>query len=140
MFWEFHDPTSAHSERQYISLILYETPEEKEEAGRSMKESQAKFRRPITTEISPLGGFHQAELYHQKYLLRNTHQLFDSLKLEGQALVDSKLATKLNAIAGGYAGMDALNSLGRDGTLTEHQMKALQAVVATGGVHMGCSI
>jgi len=126
--------------RQYISLILYETPEEKEEAERSMKEAQAKFKRPIVTEISPLGGFHQAEDYHQKYLLRNSHQLFDSLNLEGQALIDSKVAAKLNAIAGGYVGMDALNSLGRDGTLTERQMDALQDMVAKGGVHAACSI
>jgi peptide-methionine (S)-S-oxide reductase len=92
VFWAAHDPTSVLEEEvvrqgkrypkgtpyqgadvgtQYRSIILYETPAQKEAAEKSLKAAQKDFRRPIATSIVPLQTFHPAEDYHQGYYDRN---------------------------------------------------------------------
>ncbi len=56
LFWKAHDPTTlnrqgADSGTQYRSIILYQTPEERAIAEKSMAAAQKDFRDPIVTEI-----------------------------------------------------------------------------------------
>jgi peptide-methionine (S)-S-oxide reductase len=53
---------------QYRSGIYYHTEEQKVEAVASMKEEEAKLRKPIMTEILPATTYYLAEDYHQQYL------------------------------------------------------------------------
>lgn len=75
-FWEAHDPTTVDRQGadvgpQYRSIILYQSPEQKEAAVASRDKAQPKFADPIVTEIEPLETFYRAEEYHQDYFRKN---------------------------------------------------------------------
>ncbi|TGL52493.1 peptide-methionine (S)-S-oxide reductase [Leptospira wolffii] len=79
IFWEAHDPTTRNRQGndegpQYRSIILYESPEQKETAEKSRTSAQSKFSSPIVTEIVPLEKFHPGEGYHQNYFRTNPSQ------------------------------------------------------------------
>jgi peptide-methionine (S)-S-oxide reductase len=73
VFWTSHDPTQVNRQgpdvgRQYRSAIYFHSPEQEVAATRSRAEAQARFPRPIATEITPASDFYAAEDYHQRYL------------------------------------------------------------------------
>jgi peptide-methionine (S)-S-oxide reductase len=73
IFWANHDPTTLNRQgpdtgTQYRSAVFFHDAEQ-ERAARASKETwQAKFSRPIVTEIAPATNFWIAEDYHQQYL------------------------------------------------------------------------
>jgi peptide-methionine (S)-S-oxide reductase len=74
-FWQMHDPTQVNRQgpdygTQYRSAIFFHSPEQEAIAKKSKSalEASGKFRRPIATEITPVGPFYRAEEYHQRYL------------------------------------------------------------------------
>ncbi len=75
VFWNNHDPTTLNRQgpdvgTQYRSAIFYADEEQKELAERSkeLMSQNARFKRPIVTEIVPATTFYAAEDYHQQYL------------------------------------------------------------------------
>lgn len=73
VFWANHDPTTRDRQgpdigTQYRSAIFFHSPEQEQEAKKSMEEAQKRFRRPIVTQIVPAPEFFRAEEYHQQYL------------------------------------------------------------------------
>lgn len=71
-FWKMHDPTSPNRQgpdvgSQYRSAIFYCSPEQESAASASKGRVQARFRKPIVTEIAPAPRFYRAEEYHQRY-------------------------------------------------------------------------
>jgi len=71
-FWKMHDPTSPNRQgpdvgSQYRSAIFYHSPEQESAASASKGRVQARFRKPIVTEIAPAPRFYRAEEYHQRY-------------------------------------------------------------------------
>jgi peptide-methionine (S)-S-oxide reductase len=73
VFWDNHNPTTLNRQgpdvgTQYRSAIFYHSPEQKIEAEKSRDAAQARFPRPIVTEIVPATEFWRAEEYHQQYL------------------------------------------------------------------------
>lgn len=75
-FWKAHDPTTLNRQgadegTQYRSVIFFHDEAQKKAAEASKTAAQAKFPRPIVTEISPLPKFYPAEEYHQDYFRRN---------------------------------------------------------------------
>jgi peptide-methionine (S)-S-oxide reductase len=73
VFWDNHNPTTLNRQgpdvgTQYRSAIFYHSPEQKAEAEKSRDAAQARFPRPIVTEITPATEFWRAEEYHQQYL------------------------------------------------------------------------
>jgi peptide-methionine (S)-S-oxide reductase len=73
VFWASHDPTTLNRQgpdigTQYRSVIFFHSPEQEAEALRSRDAAQARFPRPIVTEILPAPTFWRAEEYHQQYL------------------------------------------------------------------------
>jgi len=104
LFWDSHDPTQMPYSRQYASLILYRSDEQRLLAERSKIEEQGRRGRPVHTEIRPAGPFTPAELYHQKFYLQNAGELLRSFREilpEEQALLHSTRAARLNALAAG---------------------------------------
>lgn len=82
VFWSNHNPTTLNRQgpdvgTQYRSAIFFHSPEQEAEARRSRDETQARFPRPIVTEIKPAQTFWPAEDYHQQHLekrgLANCH-------------------------------------------------------------------
>ncbi len=74
-FWELHDPTQLNRQgpdvgTQYRSAIFFHSEEQKAAAEGSKERAQARFDRPIVTEIVPAGSFWPAEEYHQQYLVK----------------------------------------------------------------------
>jgi peptide-methionine (S)-S-oxide reductase len=78
IFWNVHDPTTLNQQgadegTQYRSIILYQSPEQKQLAEASKMAEQARLGKPVTTEIVPLTTFYPAEDYHQDYFKKNPH-------------------------------------------------------------------
>jgi peptide-methionine (S)-S-oxide reductase len=73
VFWDNHNPTTLNRRgpdfgSQYRSAIFYHSPEQADQAKASRDAAQARFPRPIVTEITPASEFWRAEEYHQQYL------------------------------------------------------------------------
>jgi peptide methionine sulfoxide reductase msrA/msrB len=78
IFWMHVDPTDSGGQfvdrgSQYRSAIFYETEEERQLAQSSKENLEASgiFKKPLATDILPLGRFYQAEDYHQDYYKKN---------------------------------------------------------------------
>ena len=76
-----HDPTQLNRQgpdhgTQYRSAIFYRSPEQQQVAESYIKQLTAAntYSRPIVTQVTKLGGFYQAEDYHQHYLAKNPYQ------------------------------------------------------------------
>jgi peptide-methionine (S)-S-oxide reductase len=72
-FWELHDPTQLNRQgpdvgTQYRSVIFVHDDEQRAAAEASRERAQARFGRPVVTEIVDAAQFWPAEDYHQRYL------------------------------------------------------------------------
>ncbi|HEX3579675.1 MAG TPA: peptide-methionine (S)-S-oxide reductase MsrA [Thermoanaerobaculia bacterium] len=72
-FFRLHDPTTANRQgndlgTQYRSAIFYTDEKQRDAAKRAIERAQAKWPRPIVTEVVPFTNFYPAEDYHQDYL------------------------------------------------------------------------
>ena len=72
-FWSLHDPTQVNRQgpdvgTQYRSAVFYNDETQRVAAETSKARAQAKFPRPIATQIVPAQPFYRAEDYHQRYL------------------------------------------------------------------------
>jgi peptide-methionine (S)-S-oxide reductase len=72
-FWRLHDPTQLNRQGpdvgdQYRSAIYFHSPEQEARAKTSKESVQARFSKPIVTEITEASAFWPAEDYHQRYL------------------------------------------------------------------------
>lgn len=79
VFFTMHDPTSMNRQEadegsQYRSIILYTTPEQKENSVAFMKNLQKDMDKPIVTEVKKLDKFYPAESYHKDYYQNNRLQ------------------------------------------------------------------
>lgn len=74
-FWDEHDPTQLNRQgpdvgSQYRSVVFFHTPEQERAAVESRARAQARYERPIATEIVSAQRFWRAEDYHQQYLVK----------------------------------------------------------------------
>jgi peptide-methionine (S)-S-oxide reductase len=74
-FFRLHDPTTTNQQgndvgTQYRSAIFYHDEKQREAAERAKERAQAKWPRPIVTQIVPASQFWIAEDFHQDYLQR----------------------------------------------------------------------
>jgi peptide-methionine (S)-S-oxide reductase len=78
VFWAMHDPTQVDRQGpdigdQYRSVVFTHSADQQAAAEASKERAQARFDRPIATEILPLQAFYPAEDYHQAYYEKNGH-------------------------------------------------------------------
>ena len=118
VFWTTHDPTSRSWSRQYMSAIFYGNEAQKQVALRS-KAAYEQAHDKVHTEIAPLGAFHIAEDYHQKYYLRSTPALmkeFAAFYPNAADFTASTAAARVNGYLDGCGSLSdvkaALPSLG----------------------------
>jgi peptide-methionine (S)-S-oxide reductase len=82
LFWDMHNPTTLNRQgwdigTQYRSAVFYHN-EEQRLAANKLKEKldkSGKYRKPIVTEIIPIGDFYRAEEYHQRYYDKNNKSI-----------------------------------------------------------------
>ena len=79
VFWAMHDPTQVDRQGpdvgdQYRSVIFTTSDAQQLAAEASRERAQARFDRPIATEIRPAPTFYPAEDYHQAYYEKNGHE------------------------------------------------------------------
>ena len=104
VFWEAHDGLRCAPEGQYASRIFAAEGEQTREARAFLEEKARKGQRP-RTRVVPLGPFHPAEPYHQKYLLRQVSGLYGPLVQrfpDERAFWLSASALRVNAFLGGH--------------------------------------
>jgi peptide methionine sulfoxide reductase msrA/msrB len=75
-FFRMHDPTTLNRQgndlgTQYRSVIFAHSPEQRRSAEAAKLRAQARWKRPIVTEVVDAKPFWAAEDYHQKYLVKN---------------------------------------------------------------------
>jgi peptide-methionine (S)-S-oxide reductase len=76
VFWHNVDPTQADGQfcdhgRQYRTAIFTHDEEQRRLAEESKKQVQARFPKPVVTEIVTAARFYPAEEYHQDFYKRN---------------------------------------------------------------------
>jgi peptide-methionine (S)-S-oxide reductase len=74
-FWRHHDPTTLNRQgpdhgTQYRSAVFTHNEAQEKAARASLDEYQARFQRPIVTEVTPATTFWPAEEYHQRFTER----------------------------------------------------------------------
>ncbi|WP_138495401.1 peptide-methionine (S)-S-oxide reductase MsrA [Paenibacillus pinistramenti] len=114
LFWDHHNPANinGYKGRQYLSLLLPRSGEQREAIRRVARERQERGdERPAGTETADFRAFYPAEERHQKYYLKRFPDALD--KLRGlcpfqEALMDSALAARLNGLAKGYTSMERI--------------------------------
>ena len=92
-----------------MSAIFYKDEQQKELAQNSLKEKQKQLSQQIVTQLLPLKQYYLAEDYHQKYFLRKHRSLLAELKLSDSQIVDSPIATRLNAFCAGFGSEQQMN-------------------------------
>ncbi|NLI60657.1 MAG: peptide-methionine (S)-S-oxide reductase MsrA [Clostridiales bacterium] len=75
-FWSVIDPTILNRQgndigSQYRTGIYYMDAQDLDTIKDSLDREQAKYSKPILTEVEPLTCFYEAEEYHQRYLKKN---------------------------------------------------------------------
>ena len=75
-FFKIHDPTTVDRQgndrgSQYRSAIFFLSDAQKETAVEIKQEAEAKWKKPVVTQIVPAKEFYSAEKYHQDYLEKN---------------------------------------------------------------------
>ncbi|MBK6362660.1 MAG: peptide-methionine (S)-S-oxide reductase MsrA [Saprospiraceae bacterium] len=83
VFFDSHDPTTLNRQgpdygRQYRSMILYQTEEEKKLAFAKIDEinESGQYKDKVVTEVVPFSAFYPAEEYHQDYKKRNPNNSY----------------------------------------------------------------
>jgi peptide-methionine (S)-S-oxide reductase len=105
VYWNTHNHCALPSKRQYMSAIFYANEAQKKTAIEMGERTQAARKQRVTTYILPLGEFHLAEFYHQKYLLRQRADLFKELRdlyPKDKDFLNSTAAARMNGYLGGH--------------------------------------
>jgi peptide-methionine (S)-S-oxide reductase len=76
VYWHNVDPFAVDRQfcdegNQYRTAIFYTSEEQKNLAEASKSQLEARFKRPIATQIVPASTFYPAEEYHQHYYKKN---------------------------------------------------------------------
>ncbi len=80
VFFATHDPTTLNRQgadrgTQYRSVIFYANDDQRQAAEETIKEldESGELPGPVVTQLEPLGGFYEAEDYHQDFYKNNQY-------------------------------------------------------------------
>jgi len=141
-FWSGHYPEYMAISQQYRSAVFYVNDAQKKTAVKSMQEQEALSGHKLYTSIEMLREFYVAEDYHQKYYLRNTNGLRGEMYAiypDGQDLMNSTVAARINGYAAGYGNLDTLESQIDQFGLSEDGKEILRQI-ASRGLIPGCPV
>ncbi|XP_059607549.1 peptide methionine sulfoxide reductase [Phlebotomus argentipes] len=131
LFWNNHEyGLCTRIKRQYASLIIYHTDEQKRIAEESLlSEKESRLPEVVTTEIHPCDIFYPAEDYHQKYRLQSHKELSKSLGMDSRLLQTSHIAARLNGYLVGVGGVAQFDKEVGNLGLTEDQQEYVRKFV-----------
>lgn len=114
-FWQHHSGKQhGYGGTQYQSLLITETTEQLQMAKRMIQRYRETENREIETVLTMNKPFTSAEMYHQKYMLRNRsrswQELLDQFDSE-EACIRSTFTARLNALACGELTKQELRSM-----------------------------
>jgi peptide-methionine (S)-S-oxide reductase len=141
-FWSGHNPTYPSYSRQYRSVILYASEEQRQTAIKSKQREESRLGKVLFTDIEADNGFYVAENYHQKYYLRETPDLMaeiSSIYPHPLDLMNSTAAARLNGYIAGYGNQDTLKKQLNNLGLSEASQQRLLQITASGLIP-GCPI
>ena len=77
-FWRHHDPTTLDRQgpdrgTQYRLAVFVHDPFQAQAARASLDQYQARFKKPIVTQVAAATTFWPAEEYHQRYVEKTGH-------------------------------------------------------------------
>ena len=105
-FWRSHYPNrDAYKGRQYISLMFWQSEQQKHIIEKLKKEKELELNEPVETEIRPFGSFTEAEERHQKYYLKRYPKALEQLAQlypDVSLLTQSTFAARLNGFVKGF--------------------------------------
>jgi methionine-S-sulfoxide reductase len=112
-FWQWHNPCSRASSRQYMSAVFYRTDEQRR-LGEETKAREAKRRgQAIHTAVLPYEKFWIAEDYHQKYYLRHEPAVmreFAAVYPDWRDFTNSTAVARANAYVAGHGTSSTLRA------------------------------
>lgn len=114
VFWGSHDPRERPRKRQYMSAIFPRTDAQRSLAIWTRDREAARGNGKIRTEILPDTGFHPAEEYHQKYMLRGRPELMKEYEAIYPSFGDFLASTAVTRVNGYVAGNGTCDSLRRE--------------------------
>jgi peptide-methionine (S)-S-oxide reductase len=105
VFFSVHDPTTRNRQgadlgTQYRSVVLYSDEGQRRTAEEVVREitDEKLWRKPIVTELAPLGTFYPAEEYHRDYFRRNPERAYCQLVISPKvAKFRKRFADRLRA-------------------------------------------
>ncbi|XP_062559560.1 peptide methionine sulfoxide reductase-like [Armigeres subalbatus] len=108
IFWKNHEyRASARLKREYMSMIMYHSEEQRKMAEASKADQQVKEGDEIVvTEIVPESHLYPAADHNQKYRLQGHDFLSKGLELTPELLQTSHVAARLNGYLVGVGGLD----------------------------------
>lgn len=107
-FWKNHNAQAKPIFRQYASAVFTQSEAQRDTAKRVRESWQHRSKEKLLTAIVPLTIFYAADQGHQKYYLQQDKNLLKSLPSSAH-LLNTKLATKLNAVNGRAGERSALD-------------------------------
>jgi methionine-S-sulfoxide reductase len=127
LYWSTHSPCGAGYSRQYMSIIFYHNDEQKKLALETKTREEKKRGAAVPTEVVAYKEFTQAEDYHQKYSLRNSHIMKEMKALfpKDADFVNSTAAARINGYLAGYGKLNALKEELKKLDLSEETIKKL---------------
>ena len=132
ILWTNHDPTRPAYSVQYRAAIWCDGETQMASARSSGERAAAARGGPLTTAIEPLGRFHRAEEYHQKYRLRRQPTIEAELVSRygsDRAMVDSTAAARLNGLLSGHGRRDEIAEIVPMLALSPASEMALQSTI-----------
>lgn len=125
-FWSHHNAHAKPIFRQYASAVFTDGTDQQEAALAQRRRRQASSKDdPLLTAVLPLERFYPAEESNQKYYLGADEKLLAALPRHGGNRLRTRLAGKLNAVAGRQGDRNQLKSSLVELGLTSESAEAL---------------
>ena len=108
-FWQNHKPTGRSWSRQYMNAVFYHDDRQRQLAMDSKTAVEKKIGSSVKSEVAPLRTFTIAEDYHQKYIIKQHHDLnaeMSRIYPLHRDFVDSTAVARLNGYASGHGSKD----------------------------------
>jgi methionine-S-sulfoxide reductase len=132
IFWESHTPTARSRPRQYMHAVFYHDERQRQQAMDSKAAVADRIGRGVSTEVVPLRTFTMAEDYHQKYILKQHHDLMREMTRFyplHRDLLNSTAAARLNGYVSGHGSRAQLAREIDDLGLSDAGRQALMDIV-----------
>ncbi len=96
IFFRIHDPTTPNRQGvdvgpQYRSIILYLDDAQRRSAEEAIRRAEARWGRPVVTELRPFEAFYPAEEHHMDYYERHPEHALSCPAVQRLATIPTRL-------------------------------------------------